>query len=796
VSLQLTNGFAAAQVGDILYGTNAWNIDNTLNDYLIQWTIPCGANLGGNCYDLPVEGSADDTGECTLCWRIQDPVDHGNGNVDPVGSTFHVHAYPFMYFGSLGGRFETWGVQCGDTPQLAASGRCGNSPVFDMRAPNAAIGLPERADKLLATNRLRIKFDFKKNCTGADGNIDNGFIDTYLHRIDKSELWPDGFLAGWGDLNKINENATEAWNLNFKFCLPETLNASQATGGILINTDGPITLGGRQWGVYVKPEGNGARDPNTGLPFAGKCAGPFFYVSFVPWSASQGIDRGICDEDNICIEYWEHLQFLASQEFKDRILGQNGFPILPDNRNGSGPQAHWPRWVWEHEGEPPFLVDAPGSFVLDGIGLGSELWQSPTNEVSCQCWNNVSFTSDRGVFGKTSSEFIPPDDAMSFTCTAVVSQDTECLPVDVADGDSCGLEVCVIDDCGLPVDVLNFDFDLDVAACNKCPCYLGPPLVFSSNSALQTFVIDQFADFSEVTNAEITAIDLFDISGQVGFDDAGVITVQPTGESPQCGFLLVTIRYDNCDLSGKVVCRLEIPLHLYDVVQTCPTLELCVQAGQFAEIPVIEVGTDITASPTPPLCQPSFGELLYRDGIGWIHQYEPGEHGTTRFVVPAYRNGYEAKVSYCEVIVTVLPPTVNIECHPGCRVFLCVKLPCDDTFKPVGKLSQVDLNMTVDDGFTANDIIAKEVVDCPGTLRKWSITLSGDLVQNSPQLSAFLSDVPVEVSLKRLDNAGVVVTLAEGKIAINSLSLPKSPRNDETFSISGGFTGRIQHHAL
>lgn len=424
INTEGNNSFDTAQVGDLFYATNFWNIDLSKNPLAKgEWTVPAGERISGDCYASPIAGSADDTSQYKFCYTIPPQVDHGTfsdgrPNIDPpTGERSHVHAYPFILLGSLGGRRETWGTICNTTTKLAESGRCGNSAVYDMRIPNNNIRLPVRADNL---NTLKICFDVNKNCTGDAQNIENVFIDSYLHRIDKPDLWPDGYQASWGDLNKINENATETWNLNFKLCLPEGFTATQATGGALINSTAPITVDGRQWGVFVKWEtagGDGGaanRNVASGLPASGKCSNSFYYVSFVPWSATIGTDTGFCNVTNLCINYDRFVDFVSSQEFKDRILGING--QAPVSARG---RANYPKWIWDQVGQPPFLVEGRQAYVLDGIGLGNELWFSPNSAESCICWANVYFEIDGQVFGRPGTPTRP--NCKVARCTAIVS---------------------------------------------------------------------------------------------------------------------------------------------------------------------------------------------------------------------------------------------------------------------------------------------------------------------------------------------------------------------------------------
>lgn len=449
------NSFPVVQVGDILYGLNFWGTNLAVNpDTGGSYEIPCGAQISGNCYELPVEGSAEDTGVCKMCYTMESPQKWTDGTTiftEPLNDTSQVQAYPNMLFGSAGGRNETWGVACGTTPALSG-GRCKSSPLYDLRVPNGAIGLPERVDQIGA---MDFCFDVNKNCTGDASNVENVFIDTYLHRIDKPALYPTGYQTSYGDLNKINGDNTETWNLNFKLCLPEfaagatgtgiTNDAgAQGTGGVRINTT-PIIIDGKEWAVYFKWENLGqtsnTRDPNTGVQANGDCTNSFFYISFIPWDVGTGVTPTACPT-NWCCDFGLFIDWVGSQEFKDRVLGQNGYAPVAANKQGSGTQANWPLWVYQQVGSPPFVVDSPSSYVLDGIQVGNEIWYSPNTQESCVCYENVSFTTDVGVSGKSTRE-VKEGTCVKASCTAVVTAAAVC--------DCVGVPSSISGTCGTPV---------------------------------------------------------------------------------------------------------------------------------------------------------------------------------------------------------------------------------------------------------------------------------------------------------------------------------------------------------
>jgi len=113
INTEGNNSFDTAQVGDLFYATNFWNIDLSKNPLAKgEWTVPAGERISGDCYASPIAGSADDTSQYKFCYTIPPQVDHGmfsdgRPNIDPpTGERSHVHAYPFILLGSLGGRRE------------------------------------------------------------------------------------------------------------------------------------------------------------------------------------------------------------------------------------------------------------------------------------------------------------------------------------------------------------------------------------------------------------------------------------------------------------------------------------------------------------------------------------------------------------------------------------------------------------------------------------------------------------------------------------------------------------------
>ena len=359
------DNFGQLQVGDLVYLNNVFGLsnNNTIADVgSMSWCVPCGAQTGFRCYDLPVAGSAEDTGECRLKWEVQ----------DSIGATGFVRAYPSVLLGTLDGRDSSWGVfaktGCNGTAILDPTGRCVNHPVYDMRDVRDATGFPMRFTEM--PNNIKIAFELIQQCGGTGTGTSNGFIDTYFHNISDPSTWPSTYQAAWGDYNKINARATNAWNLNIWTCLPEpSNNPSMWLHGA--NNGGYVAsrvLGGIPYDFYCKHE----HAPNA---WNNGCAGGFFYIGMV-------IPGQIYCDAPVCIDYAAVAQWIGSQDFKNTVLSH---PIASQ--------------VYANVGSPDFIVDAPNDYLLTGIQAGKEIWFSDGPVESCL--RGLQFVLGDEVYGKS-----------------------------------------------------------------------------------------------------------------------------------------------------------------------------------------------------------------------------------------------------------------------------------------------------------------------------------------------------------------------------------------------------------
>ena len=105
---------------------------------LVRWEVP--ALIGNDASPCVRPQSVDPV---MLTYRLTSRKD------SPTERNTFVRAYPAMVVGSMGGRFESWGVECGQVETiLPSTQRHGGSPVFQMETVAEATGLPVRAGEL------------------------------------------------------------------------------------------------------------------------------------------------------------------------------------------------------------------------------------------------------------------------------------------------------------------------------------------------------------------------------------------------------------------------------------------------------------------------------------------------------------------------------------------------------------------------------------------------------------------------------------------------------------------------
>ena len=129
--------FPKEQVGNILYLGNLFNGSANGNPQDVQI-----------CFDIPLTNEADPcnttvNGPCKISFQGQGTRENGGG----------VMGFPNAVLGSQGGRFDTWGVECGNSVTLPGQRDSGSqaTPVFDLNIPANAVGYPAQVGSLPQT---------------------------------------------------------------------------------------------------------------------------------------------------------------------------------------------------------------------------------------------------------------------------------------------------------------------------------------------------------------------------------------------------------------------------------------------------------------------------------------------------------------------------------------------------------------------------------------------------------------------------------------------------------------------
>ena len=304
------NPFSKFQLDDTLYTNNVYDnrqLDFNNNGNLIfyngvqdfvRWEVP--ASLGNNPNPCVRLQSADPV---TLSYRLTSRKD------SPTERNSFVRAFPAMVVGTMGGRFESWGVECGVTqPFLTNIMRHGGSPVFQMETVAAATGMPVKAAELDYDVRVSVKAEL------LDGDAANGvanvFMDSYWHDVSDQALVPGASRNLVDTINGVNSNFTEVWNLNIWFDYPRFEgSASSWTGGFRI---GSVSFNeGGKFDVHFKIEG--ARDGHRPRCVTGESDNCFLYIGLV--AADSNASR-----NGVTVNYTEIAQWMRSAAFRDLFL--------------------------------------------------------------------------------------------------------------------------------------------------------------------------------------------------------------------------------------------------------------------------------------------------------------------------------------------------------------------------------------------------------------------------------------------------------------------------------------------
>lgn len=348
----------------------------------VQWSVPATDVIAGNLCDIPHGNDS-----IRLSYRLT----YKNRTADRFD---FVRAFPAMVVGTMGGRFDSWGVRCNDPVIIDTDyQRDGGSPVYDMNTVQEATGFPVFVRDL--PNPIKVSVKANVNDGTATNGYANIFLDSYWHDVSTISKVPGGNRQWVNTINGINADYTEVWNLNIWFDWTETENrtTSQWTGGIPIGTaqitDNP------QFDVYIKSEGpRSDYIPDCTLGNGSNC---FLYIALVVR------DRTLV-RSGVTINYTEIAQWMQSEAFRNLFL--DGIDL-----QGTGEKAGIAYEMWRTI-DGPFNDTHPdparrgpafpnGDHLLGGVHLGSELWFNPQGQKAEIIFDTLGVAiNGQGYFGK------------------------------------------------------------------------------------------------------------------------------------------------------------------------------------------------------------------------------------------------------------------------------------------------------------------------------------------------------------------------------------------------------------
>ncbi len=366
--------FSKFELADLLYTNNVYDWRARLPDDpnqlfysdgvqdFVTWNIPAAQVLddGRNSCGVP---QGDD--DIVLDYRI-------TSYKDSDIRYFFVRAFPAMVLGTMGGRYESWGIECGNDTEITTDYGRKQSPAFDMIPINNITGFPTAVSDMPEDVKISVKADI--NSGKATNGVANVFLDSYWHDVSTIEKLP-GQDAQWlNTINGINSDFTETWNLNIWFDWTNINNRTirEWTGGILL---GSVQISGNpEFDIYLKAEGN--RDnylPTCRIGDEDNC---FMYIALAVK------DRQLTPA-GVTINYSEIANWMRSADFRDLFL--DGADIQGTNDPSAIAYEIW-RTIDgpENDSHPDAAKRGPRfpdlDYVIGGLHLGSEIWFNPQGQ--------------------------------------------------------------------------------------------------------------------------------------------------------------------------------------------------------------------------------------------------------------------------------------------------------------------------------------------------------------------------------------------------------------------------------
>lgn len=546
---------------------------------------------------------------------------------------------------------------------------------------------------------------------------------------------------------------------------------------------GPYLIGGSYWELWAGNNSQGDQNnPRNQLDGQTRNGQNFPGGALVVWNrigpagtdVSQPVLHDLTAEGRFSTD-WKALADFTRTNLKQILAAEQKW--LDNN-----PKSQWMNPASPHN---PFdRMNEPGCCAVGGIEVGLEPYLNAEHGVPIR------------------SDFKELDLIVNGNATGPIPYKEECLEEDPITNEGCGLAFTLspggcflpvtLVSCSLPVLLTgDVNYELDVATCDTCPCYLGPPIVINPGEEYTSIMLAQLADYSGVENPVITSVNSYRLSVEALLaNDGSQVQVRSLAvpETTDEGFMQFSVEH-TCN--GQVTqCMIEVPVFVVP-----PTLagsqgcDICVEAGEFAKI--LSIGVDSLDPTVQPLCEPSFGELVYEND-GWIHRYKEGEFGVTEVIVPLYRAGNQAKKTQRRVRICVKPPNVVWEPQDGCRSILEVK-PCYSTsFVPVGRITSVNMSSQVEGASTYTSLVTKQRHSIAGGAKTISLSVAGELELGGSQ-SVMQVDELIDARIRTWNaNDGSIVATFAGTMRVGSFSTPFTGGAKQTFSVSLESEGQCQ----
>ena len=382
--------------GDLVFMTNLFN---------------ASANGGPNgvsaCFDLPIDGGPNSLPDNSGCYSTNGITAEQPCIFSFTGQNSNtsggVRGYPAAILGSRGGCHETWGVACGLTPILMAGTRDNGCPIYDLNVAQAATGYPAMSNAIPQSN---IILDWS-DC-GAPGTY-NVFTDTYWHNVTDTSLLPvdangNPITALQNTINGMSVRDTAMWNLNVWYGHPDLNQITTFTGGTQVTTN-PVTIGGCPGHFVVKHETGGQNN--------------FFYLAFVLTPSKNMVN----------FDYSALAAYVQSPAFITTVY------------NHPASQAICQQMANPTNGALPKTCRPPdGTFAVDSLQTGIEMWGTDTNAETAVCFDQLGFMVGDRSFGKLDDTIIvePPEECIVSQSVFFLTDETTGGCIDVPFSLNCG----------------------------------------------------------------------------------------------------------------------------------------------------------------------------------------------------------------------------------------------------------------------------------------------------------------------------------------------------------------------